>query len=99
MLIATNAAGHVWAYNANDGSTLWQQSNLFGRYLTAPAMLAGSVAVGDAEGYLHFLSQRDGRFVARLLADKKGIIAAPVASDNLLFVYGNSGILIAYRVG
>lgn len=99
VLTATSASGHVWAYDAASGNILWQQQNLFGRYLTAPAMIAGSVAVGDIEGYLHFLSQRDGQFVARTMVDKKGIIAAPVASGNMLFVYGNSGILVAYRVG
>lgn len=98
-LYASDTASDVYAFNAKTGSVLWRQHNLFGRYLTGPAVVGGALAVGDADGYLHFLSLQDGHFVARVRVDKKGIIANPVVFGDMLYIYGNSGRLNAYKVG
>lgn len=97
-LYASDTASDVYAFDAKNGSVLWHQHNLFGRYLTGPAVVSGALAVGDAEGYLHFLALSDGHFVARVRVDKRGIIANPVVYGNMIYVYGNSGRLVAYRV-
>ena len=52
----------------------------------------------DAEGYVHLLSQVDGEFAGRVKADGDGVRADMVAEDNRLYVYGNSGDLIAYKI-
>ena len=98
-LYVSDADSHVWAFVARSGRVLWKQDNLFGRYLTGPAVVSGALAVGDAEGYLHFLSLEDGHFIARVRVDKRGIIANPMVFGNMIYVYGNSGRLVAYRVG
>jgi outer membrane protein assembly factor BamB len=47
-----------WHWTARDGGTLWQQSELSGRRLSAPAATENDyVVVGDFEGYLHWLEQ------------------------------------------
>jgi outer membrane protein assembly factor BamB len=53
--------------------------------------------VTDFEGYVHLLSQIDGRIVGRTRADSDGVRAAMVSGAGLLYVYGNSGKLTAYR--
>jgi outer membrane protein assembly factor BamB len=50
------------------------------------------------EGYLHLLSQSDGRVVGRRKVDGDGIRVAPVVAGDLLIVFGNGGKLVAYRV-
>ena len=56
------------------------------------------MAVGDFEGYVHFLSQVDGHFVGRTKVDGAGIRANMLAEDNVLYIFGNSGTLTALRV-
>lgn len=48
------------------GSDLWQQDGLRGRHLSAPTAYDRYVVVGDFQGYLHWLSYKDGSFVARV---------------------------------
>ncbi len=58
-------------------------------------MFSSYVAVGDFEGYLHLLSQVDGRFVGRVRIDSDGLRARPLVVGDWLYVYGNSGKLVA----
>jgi outer membrane protein assembly factor BamB len=37
--------------------------------LSTPVVVADSVAVGDLQGYIHFLSREDGSFAARQKTD------------------------------
>jgi outer membrane protein assembly factor BamB len=50
------------ALTTEGGVTLWTQSDLLHRLLTAPALYNGLV-VGDSEGYMHWIDPEDGRFV------------------------------------
>ncbi len=95
----TDAQSQVHALDRHDGRSLWQQDELRARALSAPAALGEYVAVGDFEGYLHWMSRDDGRFVARTRVDDKGgIIAPPVTVDDTLYVNGSSGALAAFRI-
>ncbi|MEE3143533.1 MAG: outer membrane protein assembly factor BamB, partial [Pseudomonadota bacterium] len=53
------------------------------------------VAVGDFEGYLHLLSQIDGRIVGRTRIDNDGVRSNLLVKDGWLYAYGNSGRLTA----
>jgi outer membrane protein assembly factor BamB len=44
------------------------------------------------------MSQVDGELVGRIEADDDGIRADMQSEDNRLYVYGNSGELIAYEI-
>lgn len=46
------------ALSTEGGVTLWTQSDLLHRLLTAPALYNGSLVVGDSEGYMHWIDQR-----------------------------------------
>lgn len=53
------------ALSTEGGVTLWTQSDLLHRLLTAPALYNGSPVVGDSEGYMHWIDPDNGRFVAQ----------------------------------
>jgi len=55
----------VKALNRTGGTPVWVQEGLTYRRLNSPTTIRNYVAVADYEGYVHFLSQVDGHFVAR----------------------------------
>jgi len=90
--------GAVRAFYRNGQGLRWERPAFANRRLSAPATVRGFVAVGDFEGYLHVLTQTDGDIVGRVRVDRKGVRADMVSSDNLLYVYGNGGKLVAYDI-
>jgi len=95
----SDAQSHVWAFNATGGAVSWQQTQLAARTITGPALISRYVVVGDAEGYLHWMSKQDGHFVARTFVNKSGIAATPIVNEDVLYVYSKDGHLAAYTVG
>jgi len=88
----------VVAYRTGQENSVWQNDQMSLRRLSSPLGFSNYVAVGDFEGYVHLLAQSDGRFVGRTKVDGDGIRARMLSQGNILFVYGNSGTLAAYRV-
>ncbi|MEX0618572.1 MAG: outer membrane protein assembly factor BamB [Pseudohongiellaceae bacterium] len=89
----TNDRGHVVAVRNNSVDIAWDNDSLDRRRVTAPRTINNYVAVADFEGYLHMLSQLDGRIVGRIRVDRNGIRANPLVYNSRLFIYGNSGRL------
>lgn len=94
----TDERGHVKAYRTNQDDLVWSNDELDLRSLSAPLSFSNYVAVGDYEGYVHLLSQVDGRIVGRTRVDRNGIRSAMQAQGNILYVYGNGGNLSALSV-
>jgi outer membrane protein assembly factor BamB len=90
--------GTVTAYMRNGQGVRWTQGALAYRELSRPTPVGSFVAVGDFEGYVHILSQVDGEFVGRVSADDDGVRADMIGDGDVLYVYGNSGELIAYEI-
>lgn len=90
--------GNITAFVKNGQGVRWEQTVLERRKLTAPAVLGSYVLVGDFEGYLHALSQVDGTIAARTRVDSDGIQARMLVSNDIIYVYGNSGTLVAYQL-
>ena len=104
---AAEALGNIYVVDAEGGvsaiaeggqSIVWTQTVLARRRLTEPAALSGVVAVGDFDGYLHLLGQLDGQLIGRTRVDSDGLRAPMAVDGKLLYVYGNSGKLVAYKV-
>jgi len=89
---------HLYAVQNNTERTVWENRDLRLRRITSPTTINNYVAVADFEGYLHMISQIDGRFVSRVRVDSDGVRANIVADSNVLYVYGNSGRLVALRL-
>lgn len=64
-LYLTDEVGDVWALSRQNGATLWKQSVLHRRALSAPAQQGRYLVVGDFDGYLHWINKEDGRLAAR----------------------------------
>jgi len=94
----SQASGTVEGIDERSTSAMWSNDALARRQLTTPAVFSSNVAVGDLEGYLHLLSQVDGRFVGRERVDSDGLRARPLVVGDWLYAYGNSGKLVAYTL-
>lgn len=97
-LFISDASGHVWSFNTNNGIVNWRQRSLEARVLSGPAQQGNYIIVGDAEGYLHWLNKIDGRFAARIHVGGK-IYAAPITDENgVIYTLSNQGYLSAYKL-
>lgn len=85
----------ILALTTDGGVTLWTQSDLLHRLLTAPALYNGSLVVGDSEGYLHWINPEDGRFVAQQKVDSSGFLTEPVVADGKLLIQAKDGTVYA----
>lgn len=88
----SHITGAVFALDYSSGRTFWRQPDLKNRQLSAPLPMGGVVAVGDVEGYVHFMDREEGQFVARLQTEKSAIMPQPVA-------LGTNGFLVQTRKG
>lgn len=65
-IFVPHSMGSVYALDYTTGKTFWRQAALKNRQLTAPVPMGNYVAVGDLEGYLHFLTRDEGAFASRV---------------------------------
>jgi outer membrane protein assembly factor BamB len=92
------ANGTVEGIDERSSSALWSNDALARRQLSAPEVFSSYIAVGDLEGYLHLISQVDGRFVGRARIDSDGLRARPLVVGDWLYAFGNGGKLVALTV-
>lgn len=90
--------GVVEAIDERSSSVLWRNEQLLRRQPTGMGVMSSYVATADIEGYVHLLSQVDGRFVARTRVDSKGVRVRPLIEGGWMYVYGNSGKLVALTI-
>lgn len=91
-------SGEIVALSRRTGAETWRNDALLRRDPTLPVPFDQTVAVGDFEGYLHFLSNVDGKLVARRRVGKGLISGAPVVIGGVLYVQNESGALTAFAV-
>jgi len=90
--------GYVWALQDGSGDALWRQTRLLRRKITAPVIVGNYVIVGDLEGYVHWMSREDGRFVTRHRISDEAILSKPVVKDEIVYVTAIDGTLTAFRI-
>lgn len=88
----SHAVGAVYALEYSNGKTFWRQGALKNRLLSAPLALGDVIAVGDVQGYVHFLSREDGAFAARINVQDSPIMPR-------LTGLGSNGLLAQTRKG
>lgn len=94
---ASNA--QVNAYDQRTGDVKWSQEGLLRRRITSPAVISSYLVVADFEGYIHLLSQIDGRFIARTRLNSKGVKTGILVDGDRFYVIANNGRLKAYQLG
>lgn len=93
FVFASDDKGALNAFNRDGGASAWKNDKLAFRSLSTPVSYGRAVAVGDYEGYVHFLSREDGSFLARAATDGSAISGTPlVAGSNLIFQTQNGTV-------
>jgi outer membrane protein assembly factor BamB len=87
--------GAVQAFDRTNGRSVWKQDKLAHRQLSLPQPFGEFVAVGDLEGYVHFLARDTGAFVARYRTGGGAVRAAPKTVPGALLVQTQNGALHA----
>ncbi|CAH0532868.1 Outer membrane protein assembly factor BamB [Vibrio stylophorae] len=86
-----NADDHVIGVDARNGHELWRNDLLENRQLTPPLVQGSLVIVGDNEGYLYWLDNQTGQFLAKMKVDGSGLYSAPVELNQGLVIQTRSG--------
>ncbi len=98
FLFAVDDKGAVSAFNREGGASVWKNDKLGFRSVSTPVSYGRAIAVGDYQGYIHFLSRENGAFLARAATDGSAITSQPlVAGSNLIF-QTQSGTVTAIAV-
>lgn len=84
----------VTAFNLKDGSVAWAQESLRNRKLTSPAAAGVAVALGDYDGFVHFLAQDDGRLFARISVGGGAIHSPLLSTPQGVLVQTGDGALV-----
>ncbi|HEV7164253.1 MAG TPA: outer membrane protein assembly factor BamB [Gammaproteobacteria bacterium] len=88
--------GTVWALDKSNGAPAWNQAVLHARAVTVPVPFGDSVVVGDIQGYIHFLSKKDGSLMARDRLGSDPITAPPLVVGDVLVIQSNDGKIGAF---
>jgi outer membrane protein assembly factor BamB len=95
FVFTSDEHGSVIAFIRDSGQGAWRNDQLANRHLSSPASFARAVAVGDYQGYIHFLSREDGSLLARVSTDGSAVLPAPIVAGANLIFQTQSGTLVA----
>ena len=98
LLYAVDTADKVYAFSNLRGQSVWRNDKMTYRDLTTPVPFRSTVAVGDAKGFIHFLSVYDGSFKARIETDGSAISTTPLVAADRLVVQTRAGSLQAFTL-
>jgi outer membrane protein assembly factor BamB len=98
LLLVTDERSNVVALDRADGSIVWRQTAFAGRRMSGPLALGREVAVGDVQGYVHFLARDSGAVVARAEVGGDPIDVPPVRMSGGMIVQTRGGRLAAFAV-
>lgn len=95
FVFGADEKGAVNGFARDTGISVWRNDRLANRRLSTPVSIGRAVAVGDFQGYVHFLSREDGAFLARIATDGSAILSAPAIAGSSLVVQTQGGALVA----
>ena len=97
-LFVAGADGVVSAWDRLSGVERWRVDSLRHRRLSPLAVVSRYLALCDGEGWCQVLKQRDGSYAARFRHGRGGVSAAPCAAGERLYIYGDRGVVEAWRL-
>lgn len=92
----TDTHDAVWALERSNGVPIWNQPVLRARDITLPLSFGDVLVVGDLDGYVHFISKKDGSILGRERVGSDPITAAPIKVGSTLVVQTTGGDVAAY---
>ena len=75
---------NITAYEQITGNVSWKNSDFFLRELTSPRKVNSLIVLGDFQGFVHLISQKDGSQLGRKRVSRKGLINVEVIEDRVL---------------
>lgn len=90
--------GTLSAFLRTGQGVRWQNIELGYRQLSRPTPVSSYVATVDFDGYLHLLSQVDGRIVGRTKIGGDAARADMIADSGRLIIFADNGQLLAYEL-
>jgi len=99
QIYGTDEDGTLGAWRRSDGERLWSTQALRYRGLTAPLAIGAGVVVGDAQGFVHAMSQEAGEPLGRISLDGSAVISTPVLAANTVVVVTAKGLVAGLRPG
>jgi outer membrane protein assembly factor BamB len=96
VVVGADGTGRLSAWKADNGDSLWRIDRFIHRGLSAPALWGDRIAVADAQGYLHILSQAEGRTLMRTELDAP-LASAPLVVRGTLLLLTRKGTVYAFR--
>lgn len=97
-LFVVTTDGDVLSLDAKTGQTYWLQNSLHGRILSKPAIMGNYLVIGDSDGAVHWVEKDSGILAGRFKLDKAGVEATPIVHNNIVYILGRSGRLVALVV-
>ncbi len=98
QIYAVEEKDTVTAVDQDRGDVVWQHEILARRALTPPLAFSNYLVVGDSQGYLHVMAQRDGRMMGREKVSGKGMRTPFTLADGTMFILDDAGGLHAYKI-
>jgi outer membrane protein assembly factor BamB len=98
FVFVSDDKGNVIAFSRDGGASAWKTDKLQYRRLSTPLSLGRTVAVGDFEGYVHFLSREDGTLLGRVSLDSSPIKSVPLLAGSNMIVQTQAGTVAAITV-
>ena len=87
--------GSLQALDRSTGRSVWKQDKLLHRDLSQPVPVGELVAVGDFQGYVHFLARETGAFTSRYATGGGAVHAPPLRLPFGVLVQTQDGSLHA----
>ena len=98
-VFVSHTLGAIYSLDFGTGKTFWRQPALANRRLTAPLSMGTVIAVGDLEGYVHFLTRDEGNFAARIKLDGNAVMSIiPGTTSSQLIAETRDGGLYAISI-
>jgi outer membrane protein assembly factor BamB len=98
-IFVSHILGAVYSLDYETGRTFWRQGALSNRRLTTPLPMGNVIAVGDLEGYVHFLTRDEGKFAARIKLDSNAVMSLiPGTNSTQLIAATRDGGIYAVSV-
>jgi len=96
LVFSANEKSYVTAFATKDGTQVWENTQFTYRDIGESLAVGKVLLFGDAQGYVHALTQANGEIIARIRHDSNPISAAPIAVGGLILIQSQGGKISAY---
>ena len=96
LVFSANEKSYVTAFATKDGTQVWENTQFTYRDIGESLAVGKVLLFGDAQGYVHALTQASGEIIARIRHDSNPISAAPIAVGGLILIQSQGGKISAY---